>query len=224
MARRKHSPRLELAVTQEQYDRAVRSNSGACLISDAIKAQYPELTNISSDMATVRVTDRKRGERYIYMTPPAAQHLLLAFDQGWPNPTDRLTIKGAVQIHPITRSRLSAIGRAERVAELQRKEAAGEPLTRYERAALTRMAGPNGGADRPTARGPAKVTVDRGRVTVRGGAPRMQGPAHPNLLRSANRHFGAKLADPGIAFREAVEAAVEERLGGQQPVPESAGS
>ena len=43
----------------------------------------------------------------------------------------------------------------------------------------------------------------------------MQGKPHPNLLRGRNRHFGAKLADPGQAFHDAVEAAVAERMGAQ---------
>ena len=56
-----------------------------------------------------------------------------------------------------------------------------------------------------------------------------QGEAHPNLLRGRDRHFGAKLADPGEAFREAVEAAVADRLAKQSDQeqgkePESAAS
>ena len=66
--KRKTSPTLQLAIGQEQIDRAVQSNSGGCLIADAIKAQYPELTHVTVDMATVRVTDKQRGERYTYLT------------------------------------------------------------------------------------------------------------------------------------------------------------
>jgi hypothetical protein len=35
------SPTLALAITKEQRDRAVKSNSGGCLIADAIQSQYP---------------------------------------------------------------------------------------------------------------------------------------------------------------------------------------
>ena len=59
-----------------------------------------------------------------------------------------------------------------------------------------------------------KVDENRGTV-VYGGRPLPQGEAHPNLLRGRDRHFGAKLADPGEAFREAVEAAVADRLAKQ---------
>ena len=39
------------------------------------------------------------------------------------------------------------------------------------------------------------------------------GEPHPNLLRGHDRHFGAKLANPGVVFEEAVAAEVAERLG-----------
>jgi len=227
MARkRRTSPVLQLTIGQDQIDRAVQSNSGGCLIADAIKTQYPELTGVTVNMATIRVSDRKRGERYTYLTPPAAQHVLLAFDQGWPNPADHLTIERAVQINPIVRAR-SPERRAARIDEL-RKAAATRDLTRAERAALTRMSKPgvppssqriseNPRRARPASHPPAEIHSERGQVQVRGGPPRVQGPAHPNLLAGRDRHFGAKLADPGIAFREAVEAAVAERLAAGEP-------
>lgn len=59
-----------------------------CPIADAIRQQHPNLTNVIVDLATIHVTDRVSGERRIYFTPPAAQHVLLSFDQGWPNPID----------------------------------------------------------------------------------------------------------------------------------------
>jgi len=40
----------------------------------------------------------------------------------------------------------------------------------------------------------------------------MQGEPHPNLLRGRDRHYGAKLADPGQVFRDAVEEAVAQHL------------
>lgn len=209
MARpRKSSPTLQLTIGPEQYDRAVQSNSGGCLIADAIKAQYPDLTNVSVDMATIRATDRKRGERFTYLTPADAQQALLWFDQGWPNPVEQLTIKGAVQITPITRSRPSTERRAARRAALDAKLAAGGTLTPRESASYAKLTQP----DRPTTTGRPTVSNEYGRTTVRGGRPRIQGRAHPNLLRGRNRHFGAKMADPGVAFRQAVEEAVAERL------------
>lgn len=220
MARNKYgSPTLELDITPEQHERAVESASGGCLIADAIKSQYPELTGVTVDMATIRVTDRKKGQRYVYLTPPVAQHLLLSFDQGWPQSADHVTIKRAVKVSPITRNRkgpnsavAAAERRAQRIAELEvKKQESG--LTKREEGTLKRMLSAKPAPTRPTSHGPAEVSVRSEGVVVSGGVPIPQGPAHPNLLRGRDRHFGAKLADPGKAFNDAVEAAVANRLG-----------
>jgi hypothetical protein len=214
MARNKFtSPTLALDITDANRQQAIESHSGGCLIADAIKRQYPHLTGITVDMATVRASDRAKGERYVYLTPPAAQHVLLAFDQGWRVPTESVVIKRAVQVTPIkARSRAVKATRQERLAELEALEAEGAPMTRQEKAALTRV---RKVVDRPTTEGKPEVkVVDGGSnhgVVVRGGRPPVQGPAHPNLLRGRNRHFGAKLADPGKAFEEAVEKGIAAR-------------
>jgi hypothetical protein len=52
---------------------------------------------------------------------------------------------------------------------------------------------------------------------VVGGAPPKKLPSNPNLLTGRNRHFGARLADPGMAFREAVAQRVAEEMGRQEP-------
>jgi hypothetical protein len=218
------SPKLSITITDEAYDTAVKSNSGACLIADAIKNQHPELVNVSVDMATIRATDLKRGVRYTYLTPEQAQYVLLAFDQGWSNPYSQLTVKKAVRINPVIRNRRgphspagTARRREIRLAELRAKQDRGEPLTRGEKISLAKMSNPKPPPERPSSWGPADVKVTgsgtgREDVVVHGGKPIIQGRAHPNLLRGRNRHFGAKLADPGIAFREAVDEAVAERL------------
>jgi hypothetical protein len=214
------SPKLEVVITPEQHEQAVRSNSGGCLIADAIKKQYPQLSRVVVDMATIRATDLKRGLRFTWLCPPAGQHVLLAYDQGWPQPTDRVVAKRAVKIVPVTRSKKGrdsvaavAARREERVAELEGKLAVGDELTGGEKRALSRMRNAKPAPERPSSRGAVDVKVDEHHGTVvYGGPPLVQGKAHPNLLRGRDRHFGAKLADPGVAFREAVEAAVAERL------------
>ena len=151
MARSKHgSPALALRITATQHERAVKSASGGCLIADAIKEQYPELTKVTVDMATIRVSDRKAGMRYTYLTPPAAQHLLLSFDQGWPQPIEEVVVRRAVKVTPITRAKhgpssttAAAARREVRKAELEAKAAAGEKLTRGEAIALGRLRNPS---------------------------------------------------------------------------------
>lgn len=208
------SPTLNVHITDEQYVRAKKSRSGACLISDAIKAQYPHLSFVATDMATVRATDQKKGLRYIYLTPPLAQQVLLHYDQGWPNPVEHLTIRGAVKIEPITRHASQTLSREERLAELEGKLEAGEPLTTYEKRSLAQLTRPP--RPRPSAAGPATVMKDSTtrRPVVVGGRP-TPNASHPNLLRGSDRHFGARLADPGEVFAQAVSAEVDRRLGQQ---------
>lgn len=80
------SPKLVLKITDEIRERAIQASSGGCLMADAIRTQYPRFEGITVDMATVRITDRKAGLRYTYLTPETGQTCLLAFDQGWDNP------------------------------------------------------------------------------------------------------------------------------------------
>jgi len=211
MARNKFSsPTLTAVITDEQWEKAVRSKSGGCLIADSIKSQYPQYTGVTVDMATIRFSDRALGVRYTYLTPGDAQHLLIGYDAGWPKIIDEVHLRKAVKVTPITRPKQETLDREGRLAELEEKAASGEELTRYEKSSLTTL---RNSASRPSARGPSEVKVDENRGTVvHGGAPAKQGKAHPNLLRGSDRHFGAKLANPGLVFEQAVEAAVAERL------------
>lgn len=215
------SPALVLHIGEEQWLRARKASSGGCLIADAIKSQYPHLTGISVDMATVRVSDRKEGKRYTYLTPAIAQHLLLSFDQGWKQPTEEVAIRRAVKIEPMTRGRgvdaaaAVAARRTERIQRAEEKLAAGEQLTLRQQQQLTkdRNAEQATPVERPSSHGPTEI--ERG--VVHGGRPLRQGPAHPNLLRGRNRLFGAKVAAPSEAFQEAVDAAVAQRLAEREP-------
>lgn len=209
MARkRKGSPRITVEITEANRQAAVDSNSGGCLIADALKRGG--WLNPTVDMATIRVTDPETKNRLTYLTPPTGQHVLLGFDQGWP-------AEGLVSLHlhravKITRARSASKPqndrRAARLAELEAKDAAGEIMSRSDRAALTRMRRNPDVATRPVAADPTTIADDG---TVIGGRSPVQGPAHPNLLRGRNRIYGAKLADPGRAFEQAVAAAVAER-------------
>lgn len=215
MKNRFSSPTLPVRITPERYELAKRSKSGSCVIADSMAAQFPNLSKISVDMATIRATDRQRGVRYIYLTPPAAQQLLLGFDAGWASHPDLVVVQRAVQIVPIRRSARDTPkqkeARADRLARLEAKAASGEPMTKNERMSLTKLRKPYVPMDRPTTQGPPELSSHT-RPVVYGGQSIPQGKAHPNLLRGTDRHYGAKLADPGLAFNEAVDAAVAARL------------
>lgn len=75
-------PSVTVNIDQDIIETAQRRDSSHCMIADAIKAQVPDAASVSVDLATIRWTDRKRGRRYIYLTPPLAQRALVNFDQG----------------------------------------------------------------------------------------------------------------------------------------------
>jgi hypothetical protein len=230
------SPTLDLEIPPDAYQHARLSASGSCLISDAIKRQYPHLTHISTDMATIRASDKRKGVRYTYLAPEDAQMCLLAFDQGWSNPVDHIVLRRAVKIDPITSARPDAphsVALAKEVAARRAaaasKQARGEDLTRGEKMSLSfaAKAKTRSPQQRPTARGAPEAMTrgagEAGGAVVRGGSPIKQGPAHPNLLRGRNRHFGAKLAKGGSAWEEAVREAARVMVAEQEPqAPEPA--
>jgi hypothetical protein len=212
MAKQRGAPRLQVQIAQAQWDKAVRSNSGGCLIADAIASQYPHLSAVTVDMATIRASDRAKGERYTWLTPGPAQHLLLSFDQGWTQAAESFQLRNPVRI---TKSHTSApriVSRATRLQELEAKEQ-DQTLTRPEQSALSRMRNTNAmrPTPLPTSQGPVTSVT---KSTVIGGSslPKPTAAKHPNLLTGRDRHFGAKLASPGLAFDEAVAAAVADRL------------
>lgn len=75
-------PKFFVDVTAEMIAEAVRGNSSHCMISEAIKDARPEAMWVSTDLQTIRFTDRERGLRFTYLTPRKAQLALLNFDQG----------------------------------------------------------------------------------------------------------------------------------------------
>lgn len=218
MARNKFtSPTLTVQITAGQHEKARQSSSGGCLIADAIKTQYPNLTGVNVDMATIRATDRKLGVRYTYLCPPSAQHLLLSYDQGWPQPTEQIIVRRAVKIAPVTRSpkhqEISEATRVARLAELEEKSASGVNLSGREKSSLTQLRKPKKTVIRPSTEGPVEVKIHGNHDTViYGGRGLPRGGANPNLLSGRDRHFGAKLANPGQVFSDAVEAEVALRL------------
>jgi len=74
--------RVEVQITAEIIESAVKADSSHCMIADAIKAQVPGAKFVSVDLQSIRFTDPKRGVRYLYLTPGIAQVALLRFDQG----------------------------------------------------------------------------------------------------------------------------------------------
>ena len=199
-------PRPRIKITQEIIDRATRANSGHCVIADAIKTQCPDASAVMVDLQTFRYTDRKKGERYIWLTPTRAQRILLAFDQGWAIEPTAVQFRPPAQIVPVkVSSRKEAAASSARRAALVAKEDAGEELSKSERRSLARFReheaamGTNHIEDRPTTQGRQtsqrigpEGSPDAIGVQVRGGrAPMRAVLAHGQGQR---REWGLRVA------------------------------
>lgn len=197
-----HSPRPRVEITQEIIDQAIQKDSGHCVIADAISAQVPHASNVSVDLQSVRWTDRAKGVRYVWLTPPSAQQLLLAFDYGLPIQPQEIRFGGAAQVVEVkASSRKAATDSATRRQHLEAKEAAGESLTTSEKRSLARFRGHTkemGGnhiEDRPLSEAPPVLVpvgdAAKRMIKVGGKAPGMAVLAHG---RGRRRQYGIRAA------------------------------
>ena len=78
--------RVKVQVTKEHIIRGLESDSGYCLVAeavrDALKAEGLRPAFISVDLQTIRYTDMQKRERHTFLTPRSAQEALVHFDQG----------------------------------------------------------------------------------------------------------------------------------------------
>jgi hypothetical protein len=216
------TPTLKVEITKENYEQAIQASSGSCLVADAIKKQHPNFSSVKVDVATIRFSDKERGERYLYLTPPSVYQTLLFFDQGWQEAKlpKTLRIRTPLKIIPITRSasdvKLKAERRAARLAQLEAKEKSGKRLTGLEKRSIERLRNPKQPTVRPLTHGSRTTeVVQGGEIVVRSGPGRVPVKTHktnPNLLAGHDRHFGAKQSKPSQVFRQAVEEAVKVEL------------
>lgn len=79
---RQMAPRVIVDVPGEIIATAIRNSSGHCMISASIQVAIPDASYISTDLQTIRWTNLKKRERYVYLTPPVAQQALIKFDRG----------------------------------------------------------------------------------------------------------------------------------------------
>lgn len=82
--REARTPRVNIAITEEIIAASTQRDSSHCMIAEAVKMAVPEASAISVDLQTIRWTDRKKGLRYVYLTPRTGQIELVKFDQGMP--------------------------------------------------------------------------------------------------------------------------------------------
>lgn len=94
--RRPRSPMVTVTATPEIIEKAIPANSGHCVWADAVKQAYPDAQRISVDLATIRFTDPKKGQRYTYLTPRSVQVSLVNFDQGIKPEPMSVRLKGGI--------------------------------------------------------------------------------------------------------------------------------
>ena len=116
------SRRIELDLTEEIIARATARNSGHCVIADAVRAAMPDATRISVDLQTIRFSHPLTGRRYVYLTPAAAQHVLIDFDQGIDPTPQEIKLGRPIHSAPINRKRF------ERTGEQGRRRSSDDPL------------------------------------------------------------------------------------------------
>ena len=214
----KHQGALTIELTPKDWETATQASSRSCLIADAIARQYPHLTRIRVDVATIRATDTRTDERLTWIQPQSGAMILLHYDQGWDQPeTRRIVTRRPAHVVPVTRSPAQlakhAAKRAERLAELETKEQSGAKLTQGESAALTRLRNPKPAKPRPSKRGRSTAVVNPdGSGTKRGGEPIWAGSPDPSLLAGRDRLYGGKRVEPSAVFSRAMEDRLGEAL------------
>ena len=73
--------RYTVHVTREIIDRAIKNNSRACMVANAVAASVPGSTNIDVTSQQIRFTDTD-GFRYAFPTPSSAEWAIIDFDAG----------------------------------------------------------------------------------------------------------------------------------------------
>jgi hypothetical protein len=77
-----YSKKVAGVITEEVLTLAIMQDSSFCVIADSLKPALPEMVRWNVDLQTVRFTDPMTGSRYIYMTTPLMQRILIDFDHG----------------------------------------------------------------------------------------------------------------------------------------------
>src|SRR5437899_12903658 len=98
-ARHKYARRT-IQVTDEDISKAKLAHSGACVNAEAIKRCLPGVKHVAVDLATIRFTETKTGDRYTFLTPRAAQLGVVQWDQGVAPQPFVFSLKSPIQIRP----------------------------------------------------------------------------------------------------------------------------
>jgi hypothetical protein len=101
-------------VSDEIIAKGKRKNSRHCPIAEAVQELFPNAKRISVDLQTIRWTDPKKGLRYTFLTPRAAQDFLVRFDRGEALPAFKMHLRGAHITTMMTSGMVKVRGKAKR--------------------------------------------------------------------------------------------------------------
>jgi hypothetical protein len=121
-----HAPRFTARVTPEILERSVQRNSNHCMLAEAIKEAHPDLTHISVDIQTIRASNPKKRERYIWLTPRVCQVGIIDFDRGQKLTPFPFNLRAGQTISMGTSSAQRLSSQAKAKAKAKRKKAAAE--------------------------------------------------------------------------------------------------
>ncbi len=99
-----HTPKMLVDITTDIIETSTVADSSHCMIAEAIRASYPNLSFISVDLQTIRASDQTAGFRYIYLTPRQAQIAIVKFDSGIKPKPFKFKLQGG-QVIPTTAKR-----------------------------------------------------------------------------------------------------------------------
>lgn len=87
-------------VTKEDIERAIPKSSTSCMIADGVKHSLNNVKGVNVDLATIRFTDKKTGDRYTYSTPSSVQDALVQFDAGQKPEPFQFRLRTLFQVRP----------------------------------------------------------------------------------------------------------------------------
>lgn len=121
-ARHPRSPRLIVHVDKATIGESVRRDSSHCMIAEAIKQEYPNASQCSVDLQTIRFSDKKRNVRFVYLTPTVAQRAIVLFDDGKMPEPFAFKLRGAQVIKGATQEQRDRKAEADRKRFLRYKK------------------------------------------------------------------------------------------------------
>ena len=107
---------MKVCVEKAHIENGIAADSTRCMIADAIKDACPKAQFIQVDLQTIRFSDPVKRKRFVYLTPPVAQHNLLKFDQG-----ERVKPFAFALATPVKARSMQATNRSERRRASARK-------------------------------------------------------------------------------------------------------